>query len=391
MGTTYLTTSTNFAQSVTTQVLRDLVASLRAGLPYMPAGSVKNARLLPGGNGTIRAFNISDIPDGAGAGGLLTEAVPPTTQDLAHDYIDAQTYQRGAVVKLSDLSMAESPFDMLNQASLKVRRSAELTLDELVRLTYAAQAPEIVATTTITADNVINAVATMRARNVEPLANNLYVGITSPSVAADLSRLTDWVGINQFAKPENLTNGVIGVYRGCAIVVSSRAITSFGTATGALTSVAATDIITSAAHGLLAGQRIQFAAGLTGGAGLTIGTSYYVIGTNLAANTFMVSATKGGATIDHTTNITAGTFAAESHRLQIVGKDSILAGDLQSLEVHVTPPGGHDDPLFQSALAGWKVRFGSALIKLNELDAAAGGALDVPRTVGVDSKPSFIA
>jgi len=46
---------------------------------------------------------------------------------------------------------------------------------------------------------------------------------------------------------------------------------------------------------------------LTGGTGLTVGRVYYVIAANLAATTFQVSATVGGAAIDFSANITAGT------------------------------------------------------------------------------------
>jgi hypothetical protein len=71
--------------------------------------------------------------------------------------------------------------------------------------------------------------------------------------------------------------------------------------------VAATDVITtSAAHGFVAGDKVVFTS-LTGGAGLSTGRVYYVIATNLAATTFEVSATSGGAAVDFTTAITAGT------------------------------------------------------------------------------------
>lgn len=81
---------------------------------------------------------------------------------------------------------------------------------------------------------------------------------------------------------------------------------STGRALPTTTSVASTDIFTSTAHGMVAGDMVVFTA-LTGGAGLSINTVYFVIATNLAANTFMLSATAGGATIDHTTNVTAAT------------------------------------------------------------------------------------
>jgi hypothetical protein len=73
-----------------------------------------------------------------------------------------------------------------------------------------------------------------------------------------------------------------------------------------VTAVAATDIFTSAAHGFVLGDSVVFST-LTGGAGITPGTVYYVIATNLAANTFSVSATPGGTILDVTTDLTVGT------------------------------------------------------------------------------------
>ncbi len=67
--------------------------------------------------------------------------------------------------------------------------------------------------------------------------------------------------------------------------------------------VAATNIITLAAHGLANGDPIQFTA-LTGGAGLSAGPVYYII--SATTNTFQVSLTFGGAAVDFTTDITAG-------------------------------------------------------------------------------------
>jgi hypothetical protein len=74
----------------------------------------------------------------------------------------------------------------------------------------------------------------------------------------------------------------------------------------AVTAVATTDIFTSTAHGFQAGDSVVFST-LTGGAGINPGTVYYVIATNLAANTFSVSATLGGTALDVTTDLSAGT------------------------------------------------------------------------------------
>ena len=87
----------------------------------------------------------------------------------------------------------------------------------------------------------------------------------------------------------------------------SQFITEAGTGVAlANPSANADDIIdTSTAHGFAADDVVEFTA-LTGGAGLSTSTQYYVISANLGAQTFQVSATKGGAAVNFTTDITAG-------------------------------------------------------------------------------------
>jgi hypothetical protein len=83
---------------------------------------------------------------------------------------------------------------------------------------------------------------------------------------------------------------------------------------GALTGVAATNLITAAsAHGFAAGRPVRFSA-LTGGAGLAVGTTYYVIASGLTTTAFKVSATSGGTEVNFTTDITAGTVTAVTTR-----------------------------------------------------------------------------
>jgi hypothetical protein len=77
-----------------------------------------------------------------------------------------------------------------------------------------------------------------------------------------------------------------------------------GGPTGAITATAATNNVNLTGHRYQNGDKVEFPT-LTGGAGLTAGTDYYVV--NAAANTFQVSATRGGAAIDITTDATAGT------------------------------------------------------------------------------------
>jgi hypothetical protein len=69
----------------------------------------------------------------------------------------------------------------------------------------------------------------------------------------------------------------------------------------ATTGEADDDTFTSSAHGLLAGTGVYFAT-LSGGAGLSVNTQYYVV--SPTANTFQLSATIGGSAIDVTSDVT---------------------------------------------------------------------------------------
>jgi hypothetical protein len=70
---------------------------------------------------------------------------------------------------------------------------------------------------------------------------------------------------------------------------------------------AATDVITATGHNFSSNQTVLFSA-ITGGAGLAANTVYFV--RNPSGNTFQLSTTSGGAAINFTTNITAGTVIA---------------------------------------------------------------------------------
>lgn len=77
------------------------------------------------------------------------------------------------------------------------------------------------------------------------------------------------------------------------------------------TSAETDDIIDASGHDFDDGDVVQFKA-LTGGTGLTTATSYYVV--NSATDEFQVALTAGGAAINFTVDITAGTVSRMSAR-----------------------------------------------------------------------------
>lgn len=89
-------------------------------------------------------------------------------------------------------------------------------------------------------------------------------------------------------------------------------------------SAAVDDIIdTTTAHGFVADDVVEFTA-LTGGAGLSTNTQYFVISANLGAQTFQVSTTKGGAAVNFTTDITAGTVRSINRKNVAFRRDGAI-------------------------------------------------------------------
>lgn len=123
------------------------------------------------------------------------------------------------------------------------------------------------------------------------------VKVLDPDTIEEILALDAWVGANYVTDD--------GYFDSNGIFIPSDG--ALGSAvTLANPSSAGDDIVDTAAnHGFQAGDAIVFTA-LTGGAGLVVGRRYYVIAANLAATTFQVALTPGGAAIDFTTNITAG-------------------------------------------------------------------------------------
>jgi hypothetical protein len=79
-----------------------------------------------------------------------------------------------------------------------------------------------------------------------------------------------------------------------------------------VTGVATTDIFTTpTAHNFVNTDQVVFSS-ITGGAGITAGVAYYVI--SATTTTFQVSTTSGGAALNFTTDLTAGTATPLKYR-----------------------------------------------------------------------------
>lgn len=147
---------------------------------------------------------------------------------------------------------------------------------------------------------------------------------------------------------------------GLRVAATHMGLFSKGADITAVTGVTATDIFTKTAHGLASGDLVTFAA-QTGATGIIAGDPYFVSATNLAANTFSVALTPGGAIVDLVTDLTTAT----------VNKWTEISGGA---------------PAYARKAIAW------AVAALGVLDDSTNGLpFDVPAGANVDAQALFSA
>lgn len=386
MGTIISTATTNFNQTVVALVNKRLEELLRAPLPHILPGNFREASFVKGTNNVMRFINIADMSVVAGTpnpGTLpwLNEGAPNTTEDLAIGYEEFSANQAGRVIKLSDIGLMESPFDLLSEAADRIARNAIATADRRVaevlsagaQVTYASGTSRatINSNSPLTGALVKLTVARLKAAAVPTFADGTYRAIVHPGSTFDLESDTavgGWIDAQRYAGSQALFTGEVGRYAGVRFIESPASV-SFAAVLGPLVTnvgaaaIAATDNVTiTAPTNLVAGNRVKIAT-ITGGAGLTAGNTYFIVQptSNLV---FKLSATLNGAAIDITSDTTVLTMNVVNDVLNAVifGPEAYAFGDWGSIQTYLTQPGGTTDPLHQLTQIGWKGMFGAVIM-----------------------------
>lgn len=380
----FSTSTTNFTATTRDAIKKKVIETLRAGLVALPRGAVAPADVLAkvGDNWTLRVSAYPDLLDGAATIGL-TEGVPPASTPLAVDTQDFTVQQVGAWTAVTDVASFQSPHDLDAVAPEKLARLAAQTIDGLAMTALRAHAVDSRTQAKLSTSALLTAKMELAERNIQPIPGIGYYALLSPEALLGLeaeASLNGYVDVQAQADAGKLSAGVVSQYRGISFLPSSRVAPIAGSnVTLANPSAAADDIIdTSSAHGFAAGDRVRFTA-LTGGAGLSTNTDYYVSSTSLAAQTFRVSATPGGALIDFTTDITAGTVVSYDEPVIFLGKDSVAFGDISTMEFFHTSAPDSANPLGQFKTFGFKGILGGTVLNLSETATAGTPDATVPR------------
>src|ERR1035437_8766542 len=244
-GTQTDTATTNFDKTVQVLIQTGLEDLLRFPPVHLLPGNFRPATFVKGTNGTMRFLAVGDLAADSAANLLgvtpgtapwLTQGAPPAETELTVGYEEMTAHQAGRVIRLTDVALMESPFDLVSVAAERIARDALVVADQFVANTLLAGTTRmdpaggataigsIVTTQLLTANSIRLAVAKLKARNVPPFADGLYRAIIHPYVAYDLIsdvEVGGWIDASRYAGSEPLLTGELGRFAGVRFLESA--------------------------------------------------------------------------------------------------------------------------------------------------------------------------
>jgi len=331
-GTTWTdTATTNFSSFVQATIQKKLEEALRYPPVHLLPGNFRQANFVKGSNGTLRFLAVGDIAADAaadiigvtpGTAPWLTEGVPPAETEMTLDYEEMTAYQAGRVIRVTDVAALESPVDLLAAAGDIVARDALVVADQYVARTLLAGANRM----TPDASEVRLAIGAIVSTDV----------MTATTIKRAVTKLK---AANVPPFPDGTYHSVIHPY----------------VAYDLMADVEVGGWIDASRY---AGSRPL----LTGELGQFAGVRF--------------SESSGAAY-----TASGGVGSLEVFSTIVFGPEAYAFGDFGTTAVKVTPPGGHSDPLGQSALVGWKGFFGAKVLGVGSTGANGIG----PRYIRIDS------
>ena len=241
-----VTNSAVFAAAMRATLRKQLLTNLRADLKWSDPRLIDEGEVDQGSD-TIK-FMI--VPDLAVATTPLTEGTNPAAVALTLSTVSVSMAQYGNVLNYTDVAKVKSPLDLVGVAAERMRRNAQLTLDQIVRDSVAtggtpkymgvgapASRAAIAGTDLLRALDLRKLYGIMKSANVPFFSAGNYVLFMHPYVVYDLK--TDvtaggnWITLNQYSEAgrRELLSGEIGQLEGFRIVEVSNGPTVTSTTT----------------------------------------------------------------------------------------------------------------------------------------------------------------
>lgn len=228
-GTPTLSTVTNFDRTVTALISREIEQNIRKVTRYMGAAGYRSGRLIPGTN-LIRYVAYGDLsqpallPPTPGTTPWLVEGQRPDVEPIAITYDEFGAYQAGRLVGVSDVAMDYNPHDLFAVAAERVAYNAVATLDQYVAAVLhagtnvqwagaATSTGTVTSAMKMTAAEIREAVAWLKAANIPPFPDGNYHAFIHPNAIFDLQADTavgGWLEASKYGATDQLFSGEIG-------------------------------------------------------------------------------------------------------------------------------------------------------------------------------------
>lgn len=213
------------ANALQTYYSKLLLKSLEKEIVLAKLGS-KHPMPKGSGSKTMRMFRY---PDGSASNvTALSEGSPPTHNVLQIEKVEVTLAQYGQVIAISDVLHMIELFNNVEQATIRAGKDAAYHFDSVIRaelLTNTAGVTNIYAGTSsyganvkkITRTQILDG-ATALAINKTPKIGGAYVAVHGPQVCRDIRNDGDWIQIREYADPQSLINGEVGMMDGVRFV-----------------------------------------------------------------------------------------------------------------------------------------------------------------------------
>jgi len=231
IGTGGVAQTTNFDNTVTALVSQNIAENLRKVVRYMAADGYVTGDIVPGTN-KIRYISYGDLPitlpiptpPAPGTVPWLVEGQRPFLEPITIGYEELVAYQAGRLVGISDVALALNPHNLFSVAAERVAYNAMQTLDNYIaqvlhagtNVQWAGAATStgtITSAMKLTAAEIREAVATLKAANVPTFADGYYHAFVHPNMIFDLmgdTAVGGWIEAAKYGAVDQLFAGEIG-------------------------------------------------------------------------------------------------------------------------------------------------------------------------------------
>lgn len=204
---------------------------LRNAAPKFVFNEFGQKQVLPKGHGdTVEWRRFKTLPKALTP---LVEGVIPTGSKLKMTTVSVKCEQYGDYVSITDKLDFAAVDPIIGEATNELGAAAGSTMDSLTRDVVCAGTvigypSGITSQAALTKENKltatdVNKMATWLKKNNAPTVNGSYICILHPSVAEDLRESDGWLKTHQYASPEQIYNGEIGMLHNVRFIETTEA------------------------------------------------------------------------------------------------------------------------------------------------------------------------